>query len=57
MKVLVTGFVLLVLVAFTLGNVQPARPLEENTYPIQENTNPLQENAYGVLNIFMIATW
>ena len=46
MKAFATGFILLVLVACTLGDVQPARPLQENAYSIQENTYPIQGNAH-----------
>ena len=57
MKVFATGFILLVLVACTLGDVQPARPLQENAYSIQENTYPIQGNAHPQQENVYISGW
>ena len=47
MKVLVAEFILLVFVACTFSDVQPARPLQENSHPLKENAHPLQRNTYS----------
>ena len=47
MKLFVNGFILLMLVSYTLGDV-PLMPLQEDANPfLPEDAHPLQENAQG----------
>ena len=49
MKVFAAGLILLLLVAYTLGDELPRFP-GENAYPVQENAHPVQENGgHGAL--------